>query len=228
VNTVEDIGSKLAEQGLSIGAIKLDPDDPFQWASGYRMPVYNDNRMFLFDPESRKMIARGLALIIEQENITIDVVAGTATAGIPHGTSLADLLDLPYIYIRDKPKGHGLRNRIEGIDAGSDLAGREVIVIEDLISTGGSSAKAVEAVRVASGTCGWCVSIFNYGLDRASEQFANLDPPCEVRSLLTFDVLLETARVSGRLTTDQIALLDEWRMDPFSWGDQHGFPRIEK
>ena len=228
MSTVEDIGSQLAEKGLSIGAIKLDPDEPFQWASGYRMPVYNDNRMFIFHPETRAMIARGLALIIENENIAIDVVAGTATAGIPHGTSLADLLGLPYIYIRDKPKGHGLRNRIEGIDAGSDLGGRDVIVVEDLISTGGSSARAVEAVREANGSCGWCVSIFSYGLDRALEQFSDLDPPCEVRSLLTFDVLLETARASGRLTTDQIVMLEEWRRDPFSWGEQHGFPKIEK
>lgn len=227
MSTVEDIGRQLAEQGLSIGAIKLDPEDPFQWASGYRMPVYNDNRMFLFFPETREMIARGLARIIEEENITIDVVAGTATAGIPHGTSLADLLDLPYIYIRDKPKGHGLRNRIEGIDAGSDLEGRAVIVVEDLISTGGSSAKAVEAVREANGICGWCIAIFSYGFNRASEQFAALDPPCEVRSLLTFDVLLEVARASARLTVDQIALLDEWKRDPFAWGEQHGFPKIE-
>jgi len=227
VSTVEDFGRQLAEQGLSIGAIKLDPEDPFQWASGYRMPVYNDNRMFLFFPETREMIARGLARIIEEENITTDVVAGTATAGIPHGTSLADLLDLPYIYIRDKPKGHGLRNRIEGIDAGSDLEGRAVIVVEDLISTGGSSAKAVEAVREANGICEWCIAIFSYGFNRASEQFAALDPPCEVRSLLTFDVLLEVARTSARLTVDQIALLDEWKRDPFAWGEQHGFPKIE-
>ena len=224
---IEDLGRKIAEAGLSIGAIKLAPDNPFQWASGYRMPVYNDNRMFLFYPDIRKTIVRGLVGIIEEEGISLDVVAGTATAGIPHGTLLADLLGRPFIYIRDKPKSHGLRNRIEGIDAESDLEGRRAIVVEDLISTGGSSAKAVEAVREASGVCGWCLSIFSYGLDRAAEQFAALDPPCEVRSLLTFDVLLDVARTGSYLSDEQLSLLTEWREDPFGWGEKHGFPKVE-
>ncbi len=211
---------------MSIGAIKLDPDSPFQWASGYRMPVYNDNRMFLFHPDTRRAITQGLARILEEESIPAEVIAGTATAGIPHGALLADLLELPYIYIRDRPKAHGLQNRIEGIDAASDLEGRQTIVIEDLISTGGSSALAVEAVREANGQCRYCLAIFSYGLERAAEQFARLDPPCEVRSLLTFDVLLEVARETGRLSADQIALLEEWRSDPFGWGENHGFPRV--
>ena len=109
------------------------------------MPIYNDNRMFLFHPHMRRLIAQGLADIIQDQEISPEVVAGTATAGIPHGALLADLLLLPYIYIRDKPKAHGLKNRIEGLDADSDLGGRNVVVIEDLISTGGSSARAVEA-----------------------------------------------------------------------------------
>jgi len=224
---IEDLGRKIAEAGLNIGAIKLNPDDPFQWASGYRMPIYNDNRMFLFYPDTRKTIVGGLARIIEEEGISFDVVAGTATAGIPHGTLLADLLGRPFIYIRDKPKSHGLKNRIEGIDAESDLEGRRAIVVEDLISTGGSSAKAVEAVREANGLCGWCLSIFSYGLDRAAGQFAALDPPCEVRSLLTFDVLLDVARAGGYLSEEQIALLAEWREDPFGWGEKHGFPKVK-
>jgi orotate phosphoribosyltransferase len=212
---------------LRIGAIKLNPEDPFQWASGYRMPVYNDNRMFLFHPDIRKAIAQGLADVISTDQIPAEVIAGTATAGIPHGASLADLLDLPYIYIRDKPKAHGLRNRIEGIDADSDLGGRSVVVVEDLISTGGSSARAVEAVREAVGECNHCLAIFSYGLDKASDQFAQLDPPCNLRALLTFDVLLEVAGDSGRFASEQIALLSEWREDPFGWGEKHGFPRVE-
>lgn len=212
---------------MRIGAIKLDPQNPFQWASGYHMPVYNDNRMFLFYPAIRRTIVRGLARMIENESIGVDVVAGTATAGIPHGASLAERLDLPFIYIREKPKSHGLRNRIEGIDAASDLEGRNVVVVEDLISTGGSSARAVEAVRDANGVCGFCLAIFSYGLERAAERFAQLEPPCEVRALLTFDVLLDVARATGRLSTEQIALLTEWRQDPFNWGEKHGFPRIE-
>jgi len=189
------------------------------------MPIYNDNRMFLFYPDMRTAIARGLAEIVAEKAIEADVVAGTATAGIPHGALLADLLSLPYIYIRDKPKGHGLKNRIEGIDAASDLDGRKVVVIEDLISTGGSSARAVEAVREANGACDWCLSIFSYGLEKAAEQFESLDPPCQFTSLLTFPGLLDVARSGGFLSEDQIALLSDWREDPFGWGEKHGFPR---
>jgi orotate phosphoribosyltransferase len=191
------------------------------------MPIYNDNRMFLFYPEMRTVIARGLADIIAENAIEADVVAGTATAGIPHGALLADLLSLPYIYIRDKPKSHGLKNRIEGIDAESDLDGRKVVVVEDLISTGGSSARAVEAVREANGACNWCLSIFSYGLEKAAEQFESLNPPCQFTSLLTFQVLLDVARSGGFLSDDQIALLSDWREDPFGWGEKHGFPRAE-
>jgi len=227
VSVIKDLDRKIAGEGLEVGAIKLRPEQPFQWASGYRMPIYNDNRMFLFLPEVRRTIAQGLVAIIKDEGISPEVVAGTATAGIPHGALLADLLGLPFVYIRDKPKGHGLRNRIEGIDAESDLGRQRVVVIEDLISTGGSSARAVEAVREASGTCDWCLSIFSYGLERAAECFADLDPPCEFRSLLTFPVLLDVARSGGYLTEEQIALLADWREDPFGWGAKHGFPKVE-
>jgi len=192
------------------------------------MPIYNDNRMFLFHPEIRRIIAQGLAETVAANGIGVDVVAGTATAGIPHGAFLSELLSLPYIYIRDKPKAHGLKNRIEGLDAESDLEGRRVVVIEDLISTGGSSARAVEAVREANGKCDWCISIFSYGLEKAEEEFGALDPPCNFTSLLTFPVLLETAKAGGFLSEDQIALLAEWREDPFGWGEKHGFPKVEK
>ena len=227
MRAIKDLDRKIAEEGLEIGAIKLNPEKPFQWASGYRMPIYNDNRMFLFLPETRKTIARGLADIIDDEGISPEVVAGTATAGIPHGALLADLLRLPFIYVRDKPKGHGLRNRIEGIDAESDLGRKRVVVIEDLISTGGSSARAVEAVREADGVCTWCLSIFSYGLERAAEKFTALDPPCEFRSLLTFPVLLDVARAGGYLSEEQMTLLAEWREDPFGWGAKHGFPKVD-
>ena len=225
--TITDISRSIAEKGLSIGAIKLNPNSPFQWASGFRMPIYNDNRMFLFYPEMRQVIAQGLADIVAERGIESEVVAGTATAGIPHGAILSDLLSLPYIYIRDKPKGHGLRNRIEGIDAESDLGGRKVVVIEDLISTGGSSARAVEAVREANGDCCWCLSIFSYGLEKAAECFEALQPQCEFDSLLTFPILLDVARTGGFLSEDQIRLLSEWREDPFGWGEKHGFPKVE-
>ena len=192
------------------------------------MPIYNDNRMFLFHPETRRTIAEGLAGIVREESMDPEVVAGTATAGIPHGALLADVLSLPFIYIRDKPKAHGLKNRIEGLDADSDLGGRRVVVIEDLISTGGSSARAVEAVREANGSCHWCISIFSYGLEKAEEAFSAMAPPCNFTSLLTFPVLLETARSGGFLSDEQISLLENWRKDPFGWGEAHGFPKVEK
>ncbi len=191
------------------------------------MPIYNDNRMFLFHPEARRWIADGLAELIRERDIAPEVVAGTATAGIPHGALLADRLSLPFIYVRDKPKAHGLKNRIEGLDADADLDRRSVVVIEDLISTGGSSARAVEAVREAQGVSDWCLSIFSYGLERAAACFEALDPPCQYVSLLTFPVLLEVAEAGGFLTGDQIALLAEWREDPFGWGEKHGFPKVE-
>lgn len=190
------------------------------------MPIYNDNRMFLFHPEARRTIADGLAELVRGNGIAPEVVAGTATAGIPHGALLADRLSLPFIYIRDKPKAHGLRNRIEGLDAESDLGGKRVVVIEDLISTGGSSARAVEAVREADGVADWCLSIFSYGLEKAEEAFAGLEPPCEFTSLLTFPTLLEVARTGGFLAQDQIELLAEWREDPFGWGEKHGFSKV--
>lgn len=225
---MENIEKQIAKAGLEIKAIKLNPDKPFLWASGYQMPIYNDNRMFLFYPDYRKLIIDGLKQIIERENIPYDVIAGTSTAGIPHGNGLANSLDCPFIYIREKPKEHGLRNQIEGIDAEKDLSGKRVIVIEDLISTGGSSARAVQAVRDAKGESDYCLSIFDYGLDKAVEEFNSLNPKCKVRSLLTYDVLLETAKEVGYLTDKQVKLLEEWRSDPFGWGEKYGFPKIER
>jgi len=223
-----EYGKELAKISLDIGSIKLKPNDPFTWASGFRMPIYNDNRMLLFYPDYRKVIINGFKAIIEKENIECDVIAGTSTAGIPHAAILAEVLNKPMIYIRDKPKGHGLMNQIEGIDANNDLNGKKVVVIEDLISTGGSSARAVQAVRDANGKVEYCISIFTYGLDKAMSAFDSLPEKTKTRSILTYDVLLETAKEINFLTDEQIGLLAEWRKDPFNWGEKHGFPKVEK
>ena len=130
---MKDYSQLIAKAGLNIGAMKLNPSDPFQWASGYRMPIYNDNRMFLFYPEYRLLIISAFESVIEDQGIEFDVIAGTSTAGIPWASFLAQKLDKPMIYIRDKPKDHGLRNQIEGIDAEAGLDGKTAIVIEDLI-----------------------------------------------------------------------------------------------
>lgn len=232
---------EIAEAGLVIKAIKLNPNNPFQWASGYRMPIYNDNRMFLFHPEYRNLIAEAFVkMILFDEQISpIDIIAGTSTAGISPATSLADKLKLPLIYIREKPKDHGLKNQIEGIDAEKNLQKRSVVLIEDLISTGGSSVNAVQAIRDADGKCNYCCSIFDYGFNQAKEMFEGkraydkegtkfLTKPCKVRSILTYDVLLQVAKETGYLNCEQIKLLEEWRADPFKWGEKHGFPKVEK
>lgn len=221
-----DYGKEIAKAGLEINAIKLRPDDPFTWASGFRMPIYNDNRMFLFSPEHRRLIAEGFTELVK--DIPYEVIAGTSTSGIPPATTLADSLSKPLVYVRDKPKDHGLKNQIEGIDAESDLQGRKVILIEDLISTGGSSARAVQGIRDANGNCDYCISIFNYGLDKAVQAFDTLDPKCEVRSLLTYETLLEAAKETGYINDQQAKMLAEWRADPFGWGEKHGFPKVER
>ena len=222
-----DYGKEIAKHGLEINAIKLRPDSPFIWASGFRMPIYNDNRLFLQEKRYRDLITAGFNQIIEDEKIPYDIIAGTSTAGIPHATSLANFLNTPMIYIRDKPKAHGLKNQIEGIDAESDLQRKKVIVIEDLVSTGGSSARAVQAVRDANGDSNYCLSIFNYGLGKAINAFNELDPMCNVRSLLEYDTLLETAKEMDYLDSKQIKLLEKWREDPFGWGEKNGFPKVE-
>ncbi|MBU2053207.1 MAG: orotate phosphoribosyltransferase [Nanoarchaeota archaeon] len=230
----------IAKAGLEINAIKLRPNDPFEWASGYRMPIYNDNRMFLFHPNHRALIAEGFRNLLESEGISYDVIAGTSTAGISPATTLADSLNppAPLIYVRDKPKDHGLRNQIEGIDAESDLQERKVVLIEDLISTGGSSARAVQGIRSANGNCNNCISIFNYGLDVTENIFRGKDPYdekghklmylCKVSSLLTYDTLLEVAKETKYISRTQLEMLNEWRADPFKWGEKHGFPRVKK
>lgn len=221
-----DYGREIAKAGLDINAIKLKPNDPFMWSSGYRMLIYNDNRMFLFFPEHRKLIREGFINLVK--DIPYEVIAGTSTSGIPPATTLADSLGKPMIYVRDKPKDHGLKNQIEGIDAEYDLQRRKVVLIEDLISTGGSSARAVQAIRDANGECNYCVSIFNYGLDKAVQAFDSLDPRCEVRSLLTYDTLLEIAKETGYINDQQEKMLAEWRANPSGWGEKHGFPKVER
>ncbi|MFZ2150745.1 MAG: orotate phosphoribosyltransferase [Candidatus Absconditicoccaceae bacterium] len=219
---------KLALAGLKIGAIKINAETPFVWASGYQMPIYNDNRRFLDFPEHKKMIIQYFNAITTAYGIRVNNLAGTSTAGIPWAAMLSYFLELPMSYIRDKPKDHGLRNQIEGLDAESDYEGIDVIVIEDLISTGGSSAKAVEAARKANGNVDHILSIFNYGFPEAKKLFDDMQPKCEVISLLTYPQLLGVAIKENYLKPEQLQILEEWNSDPFGWGTKHGFPPIPK
>jgi len=213
------ISEKLAETALKIGSIQINTDNPFTWASGYRMPVYNDNRLLLGNADHRLMIAKGIQSLLKAKKIDLDVVAGTATAGIPSATTLADLIKTPLIYVRPTPKTHGMQNQIEGVLN----KGQKVIVIEDLVSTGGSVLKAIETIRSSGGKVRHCFCIFTYGFQEAEVRFAKAD--CQLHSLLTFEQLIDFGAKTGILTESQTTLLRPWFKDPFEWGKSYGFPR---
>ena len=231
MKTLNDIqnyyGSQLAKAALELGAIRLNVSEPFRWASGYRMPIYNDNRMFLSSPKYRALIRDAFADMLAATGEKCDNIAGTATAGIPHATSLADMLYKPLSYVRSSSKDHGLGHQIEGI--GKDGYGsQKVVLIEDLISTGSSSLKAVEAIRESGGDCSLCLAIFTYGLQAASDAFAALTPACVYHTILSYDTMIHTACETGYISSDEADVLHEWREDPFAWGEKRGWPREVK
>ncbi|PKL28735.1 MAG: orotate phosphoribosyltransferase [Spirochaetae bacterium HGW-Spirochaetae-2] len=227
-HTLEDVqkefGPRIAKEALYMGAIKLSPNDPFLWASGYRMPIYNDNRRLLADAKARALIAEGLAAIAEALEIPFDSIAGTATAGIPHATTLADKLEKPLCYVRAWGKDHGLKNLIEGLGSDGSFHGQRVLLIEDLISTGGSSVKAVQSIRQADGLVAYCLAIFTYGLEASVQSFAALEPQCRPIALLDYDTMVATALATGYVDGNGAELLNQWRRNPFRWGTDNGFP----
>ena len=208
---------EIAKISIETGAIQLNPETPFLWASGYRMPIYNDNRLLLGNSKHRQLIAEGFNDIITSKEIEVDVIAGTATAGIPPATSLADMLKTPLIYIRPNPKEHGMKNQIEGVLRDN----QKVVLIEDLISTGGSALKAVAAIRKAGGKVDHCLSIFSYGFEKAIKQFEN--EGCQLHHLLNFKALILLAREHKSVSNEQFSLLQSWHEDPFNWGNKNGF-----
>lgn len=217
----------LAKKALENGAIRLNAENPFTWASGYRMPIYNDNRQFLYDWQSRAMIADAFTQMLTADAFDPDNIAGTSTAGIPHATTLADKLHKSMSYVRSSSKDHGLHQKIEGLhDGGYHQA--SVLLVEDLISTGGSSIAAVKAIVEAGGRCPYCYAIFTYGLDASKENFASLDPPCKEETILDYDTVLFWAEKTGYLASGQVKVLSSWREDPFGWGIAHGFPKEER
>ena len=202
------IAKSIAGSLLSIGAVHLRPDQPFTWTSGIKSPIYCDNRITMSHPQVRREIARAFAELIRERYPQAEVVAGTATAGIPHAAWVAELLDLPMIYVRDKAKGHGRQNQIEGALA----AGQKVVVIEDLISTGGSSLKAAQAVQAEGGEVLGVVAIFSYQFPDAEALFAEAGVPCTTIS--NYTALLEAASEQGVITSEQEKILGEWRKSP--------------
>ncbi len=206
------LGSAIASQLLDIQAIKLNIEKPFIWASGWHSPIYCDNRLSLSYPAVRNTIKEGLLSIIKAKYPQVEAVAGVATAGIPQGAILADALNLPFIYVRSKPKGHGMENMIEG----KVTPGQKVVVIEDLVSTGGSSLKAVADLRTAGfEVLGMC-AIFTYGFDLASKNFE--EAAVELTTLSNYSFLLQEAINRGYIQENQLAHLESWRSNPSGWG----------
>lgn len=221
-------GPLLAKEALKLGAIRLRPEDPFTWASGFRMPIYNDNRQLLALPKARALVAEAFSEMLLALGFDPDNIAGTATAGIPHATTLADRLGKPLSYVRSAGKDHGLHQQIEALGPSGSYEGAKVLLIEDLISTGGSSIKAVEAIVSAGGVCPYTLAIFTYGLQASVDAFASLVPACASHTILAYDSMVATALEIGYVDEDGAALLNEWSSDPFGWGAKHGFPPLQK
>lgn len=205
-----DLAAEVAHRLLQINAIKLSPQKPFTWASGIKSPIYCDNRTALSFPEVRRFLIKGFAqasAIFQPFN----VVAGVATAGIPHGALLAEELGLPFVYVRSKAKSHGRQNRIEGVLP----EGARVLVIEDLISTGGSALKAVEALREANADVVGVMAIFSYGFDKARASFEAAGT--SFATLSTYDALLKAAAEAEYIAPGEMDTLEAWRKSPETW-----------
>lgn len=203
---------QIAEALLSIGAVSLRPNDPFTWTSGLKSPIYCDNRLTLSYPEIRDVIADGFASVIREQFPNAQVIAGTATAGIPHAAWVAQKLNLPMIYVRDKAKGHGKQNQIEG----ELKPGSRTIVIEDLISTGGSSLKAAQAVNEAGGETLAVLAIFSYQFEKAESAFRSSGIP--LQTLSNYTALLEAAVRTQRIEQEDMESLQAWRFQPEAYG----------
>ncbi|MBL7856832.1 MAG: orotate phosphoribosyltransferase [Cyclobacteriaceae bacterium] len=211
IKVQEESASKVASMLLHIQAIKLNTEKPFIWSSGWKSPIYCDNRLSLSYPEIRNTIREGLVDAIRENFFTAESIAGVATAGIAQGALVADALNLPFLYVRPKPKDHGMENLIEG----KVVKGQKVVVVEDLVSTGGSSLKATQALREAGFQVLGMVSIFNYGFDIASRNFYESD--VSLISLSDYNHLLKFALEEKYITEDQVASLKAWRVDPSNW-----------
>lgn len=207
----DDAAHKIAEYLLQIKAVKLQPDQPFTWASGWKSPIYCDNRKTLSYPQIRTFIRQQFVNVINNEFAKPDVIAGVATGGIAQGALVAQDMGLPFVYVRSEAKKHGLTNMIEGVVE----QGQSVVVIEDLISTAGSSMKAIDALREKGCTVKGMVAIFTYGFDEATENLKNAN--CKTSTLCDYNTLIEVALKQNYINESDLASLKEWREKPFAW-----------
>ena len=208
----EETGLYTAESLLQIKAIKLDNANPFTWASGIKSPIYCDNRRTLSYPKIRTYIRQEFVKLITEEYGTVDLIAGVATGAIAIGALVAQEMGLPFVYIRSDKKAHGLENQIEGVAE----SGQSVVVVEDLISTGGSSLKAVEALRAAGCNVKGMVAIFTYGLSDADESFKAAN--CTLHTLTNYDFLIKKALEQNHIKDSDMQSLIKWRENPKGWG----------
>ncbi|MEO1049839.1 MAG: orotate phosphoribosyltransferase [Bacteroidota bacterium] len=212
LETSSPIEKTIASKLLEIEAIKIDTKNTYTWSSGWKSPIYCDNRLSLSFPEIRTYIKEALIEVIRRQYPEAEAIAGVATAGIPQGALVAEGMGLPFIYVRSKPKGHGMENMIEG----KVVKGQKVVVIEDLVSTGGSSLKAAKALREAKVEVLGMAAIFTYGFDVADENFKEAGVP--LVTLSNYNALLHSAIELGYIDDDQLTSLKSWRVDPANWG----------
>lgn len=208
---MEKVDHILAEKLLNISAIILQPDNPFTWASGWNSPIYTDNRKTLSYPDIRNFIKVELCRIILEKFSNVDVIAGVATGAIAQGALVADTLGLPYVYVRSSPKDHGLENLIEG----NLKAGQRVVVIEDLISTGGSSLKACEAIRNVGCEVVGMAAIFTYEFPVSIKKFR--EAGIELHTISNYSAMVEVALKTNYIKGNDVETLKEWRRDPANW-----------
>lgn len=209
---MKDIENTIAKQLLQINAIKLEPAKPFTWASGWQSPIYCDNRKTLSYPEVRKTVCNSFVDIIRKKYPQVEGIAGVATGAIAHGMLVAEKMGLPFVYIRSSAKGHGMENLIEGVYRPD----QQFVVIEDLVSTGGSSLKAVNALQNAGCKVLGMLAIFTYGFPSAVENFLNAG--CDLDTLSNYDSLVETAVETGYVSESDLKTLKVWRQAPDKWG----------
>jgi len=208
----ETTAAKIAEYLLEINAIKLSPENPFTWTSGWRSPIYSDNRLSLSYPQVRNYIKKELGIAIKTTFPNAEAIIGVATAGIAPGAIAADELELPFGYVRSEAKKHGMGKQIEG-----DIKpGQKVVVVEDLVSTGKSSLQAVESLRAYGCEVLGMISIFTYGFEAAATAFKEAN--CPYISLSNYTTLIDVAAHKGIIQPNQIEVLNEWRKSPDTWG----------
>ncbi len=215
IKSMSDPARSIAQSLLKTQAVTLSAKEPYTWASGLRSPIYCDNRKTLSDHEARSLIADEFVKLIHAKYPDTQAIAGVATAGIPQATLVADRLKLPLLYVRPEPKDHGRKNQIEG----NLKAGQKVVVIEDLISTGGSSIKAAQALQEAGAVVQALAAVFTYGLPKAEANFKNAG--IAQHALSNYEVLIEEAANSGYISTEEQQTLQEWRRDPQAWSEQY-------